>query len=90
MLVYADATFKSLRTEHSDIGFAIYLADGHDKINIIHWHSSRASLRLHWTEQAEIMAVDVALRAIENISNIMKRLLDRIIPVVALINCDTF
>ena len=73
--IYADAAFQNLRTKHSQIGFLIYLADQHDTVNLIHWHSSRAPRRPHSTEQSELMALDVGFRSVENISHIINSLL---------------
>ncbi|MEM1282624.1 MAG: hypothetical protein AAGG81_03640 [Chlamydiota bacterium] len=65
--IYADAAFQNLGTKHSQTGYVIYLADKHDNVNLVHWHSSRAPRRPFSTEQAELMALDSAYRATENI-----------------------
>ena len=87
--LYADAAFQNLRTKHSQIGFIIYLADGNNNVNLIHWHSSRAPRRPHSTEQAELMALDHAFRTVENISSTVNRIIGRSVPVVSYIDCDT-
>ena len=73
--VYSDGSFQNLPTKHSQIGFIIGIADKDDKFNIIHWHSSRAPRRPCSTEQSELMALDIALRTLENIRSIIFALL---------------
>ena len=87
--IYADAAFQNLRTKHSQIGFIVYLADKDDNVNIAHWHSSRAPRQPHSTDQAELMALDIALRSTENMANIINTFYGRTIPVVLFIDCDT-
>ncbi len=65
--VYSDGAFQNLPTKHSQIGFIIALADRFDTFNIVHWQSARANRRPHSTEQSELLALDAALRCIENL-----------------------
>ena len=69
--------------------FSIFLANGNDNVNIIHWNSPRTPRRAHSTEKAELMGLDQAFRAIQHISKILYSLVRRTLPVVAYIDCDT-
>lgn len=59
--VFSDGSFQNLHNKHFQIGLIIALADNNGKVNIAHWHSSRASRRPISTGESELPAFDLAL-----------------------------
>lgn len=87
--LYTDGAYQNLPIKHSQVGFITVLADKNDTFNIIHWRSSRAPRRPHSTEQSELMALDVSLSSLENLSMIVFSLIKRVIPIVVYNDCET-
>lgn len=87
--VFSDSSFQNLPDKHSQIGFIFTLADKHDKTNIFHWHSSRATRRPTSTEEAELFALDVALQRLRNQRKIVFQLLQKEVPAVVYIDNQT-
>lgn len=87
--LFSDGSFQNLPDKHSQIGFVFILADGNEKSNIIHWHSSRATRRPASTEDSELMALDVASLRLRNQRRIIFQLLHKEVPVVAYIDNQT-
>lgn len=85
-LVYSDGSFQNLPDKHSQIGFVFFLADGSDRCNLFHWHSSRATRRPSSTEEAELLALDVAFLGLRNQRRIMFQLLKKEVPIVVYID----
>lgn len=87
--VFSDSSFQNLPDKQSQLGFVFFLADGNDCCNIFHWHSSRATRRPASTEEAELLALDVALLRLRNQRRIMFQLLQKEVPVVLYIDNQT-
>lgn len=87
LLTHSDASFQNLPTKHSQAGFCVFLADGDYNVDLIHFHRSRAPIGGHSTEQTELVVLDLAFKAMENISCLTNDLLKGAILVVAYINC---
>lgn len=64
--IYADGAYQNLKDKHSQIGFVFTLSDRFHRTNIFHWQSSRDTRRPSSTEEAELFALDLALRSIRN------------------------
>ena len=84
--VYSDGSYQNLPDKHSQIGFIMVIADGKDRMNIFHWYSARAPRRAHSTEEAELMALDIALRTLRNMRQIVFHMMKREIPVVCYVD----
>ena len=84
--VYSDGAYQNLEDKHSQIGFVLGIADQDDNINIFHWSSCRTPRRAHSTEEAELMALDIALRTIRNMRHIVFQLMKREIPIVCYVD----
>lgn len=74
---------RCIPSSSTTFGIAIYLADQHSTVKIIHWHSSCAPRRPKSNEKVELMALDISFRTFENISHILNSFLGHGIPVVA-------
>ena len=81
-----DRQYQNLDDKYSKIGFVLGIADQDDNINIFHWSSCRALRRAHSTEEAELMALDIALRTIRNMRHIVFQLMKREIPIVCYVD----
>lgn len=71
--------------KHSQIGFLIVISDVTDAFSIVNWHSSRSIRRTRSTEEAELMAIDAALRSVRNMRMIIFQLVKREVPVTVYI-----
>lgn len=71
------------------IHISAFLADENDRLNIILSQDSRPPRRGRSPELAELIAVDGSFKSIENISQLVDKLLRADIPVVAYIACET-
>lgn len=65
------------------------LADKNDSFNLLHWHSSRAPRRPCSTKHSELMPLDIGLRSLDHIRMINSNLLNREVPIVVYIDCET-
>lgn len=59
------------------------------KKSLIHSQNSRASFCAHSTEQSDLMALYLAFRLLEDTNRLVYSILDRSIPVVSFLDCDT-
>lgn len=81
--VYADEAYQNLAMKHSQVVYIITLSDHAEATNVVHWHSVCASRQFHSTEEAELLALDLAFREIQNMRMSIFQLLNKEVPIVA-------
>lgn len=86
---YADASFKNLRTKHSQIGLFIVLADRRDVLHFFHWRSYLAPRRATSTEQSELISLDECFRSLEHVRKSYQEMIWPANPVVRYVDVDT-
>lgn len=84
--VFFDSSFQNLPDNHSQLGFIFFLADENNRSSIFHCHKSRATRLPASTEEAKVLALDVALPRLCNLRRIIFQLRQKEVLVVLYID----